>query len=313
MGLPLHLPQRIAQGGRVFEFIAFRVRGQVAIYRGVDAYLRIGPEAEVRRQLAAQTKLQSLGTPAPQVLDQGRMSTFYYYIESSLGNTSLGTEFERTASKGLTASNATFDTMLKLVGALTNAQIQTLKPANARAPRLRPLKIDRLLGEAPWLRSAVNATIRRAFARLAAVPLCVCHGDFNPYNMFSDGVVDFEHSFNGWLGYDAVYNLVHSQLFPISAVGVQPSRTYSFTTEQVDRYIQLADSLCQAHHIMPLSDRLDDLAALRCLKSAANTVRTGAPFASLQRWRRAELPRLLDIYLNGGDVLAVLYRDRGIA
>lgn len=71
------------------------------------------------------------------------------------------------------------------------------------------------------------------------LPHCWNHGDHNPYNIFSDGVIDLEDWFYGTMWYDTITALTQNYWFPRN--NWEPgelTRQHEFTWEQIQYFLE---------------------------------------------------------------------------
>ena len=82
------------------------------------------------------------------------------------------------------------------------------------------------------------------------IPFVLSHGDFNAFNILPHGVVDFEHPFEGPLGFDLVTIFTTPDWFPSSG-DYEFSNTYRYTAEQKERIWNILPEL--KRYEVPLS------------------------------------------------------------
>jgi hypothetical protein len=107
-----------------------------------------------------------------------------------------------------------------------------------------------LLKELPEDRGLILACWEKIKTELKDIPFTLCHGDFNAFNILPDGVVDFEHPFEGPLGFDLVTIFTTPDWFPKSG-GYEFSNTYGYTEEQKERIWNILPEL--KRYEVPLS------------------------------------------------------------
>jgi Ser/Thr protein kinase RdoA (MazF antagonist) len=63
-------------------------------------------------------------------------------------------------------------------------------------------------------KSLIDDCIKKIESITKTLPIVWNHGDHNPYNIFTDGLIDLEDSFDGPLGYDTITALTQNFRFP---------------------------------------------------------------------------------------------------
>ncbi|AKH33096.1 hypothetical protein XF24_00772 [candidate division SR1 bacterium Aalborg_AAW-1] len=124
----------------------------------------------------------------------------------------------------------------------------------------------------------------------ATLPVVRNHGDHNPYNIFTDGLIDLEDSFDGPLGYDTITALTQNYWFPTQ--GGELNQQHAFTEGQINRYLKY----CSRKEIDFMDN--DIFAALFIMRGIFATVKT-VNFPGLYQFRYKKLLQTITEYLNG--------------
>ena len=124
----------------------------------------------------------------------------------------------------------------------------------------------------------------------ATLPVVRNHGDHNPYNIFTDGLIDLEDSFDGPLWYDTITALTQNYWFPTQ--GGELNQQHAFTEGQINRYLKY----CSRKEIDFMDN--DIFAALFIMRWIFATVKT-VNFPWLYQFRYKKLLQTITEYLNG--------------
>lgn len=223
--------------------------------------------------------------PIPKLLDSGKVGYRYYFLERSLGEVPLGDLFAADWKAHGEISESHFLELLKVAESFGNAQIETRTDGNKRELS-SGIYLEVLCDELPEHAQKVRARFDAVFERLAQFPYVLSHGDFNPRNLFSEGAIDLEHSFQAPFGYDLVTALVHIELHPEKG-DYEFFAKYRYSDEQKKRYLASLDKIAARFQLPPISTYADDFAFLRAIWS---TVRM-YEWPKLQKWRYEYLVR----------------------
>jgi|SoiMetStandDraft_5_1073268.scaffolds.fasta_scaffold127677_2 hypothetical protein len=121
--------RRLTIAGQTFERVCVRRTG-VAVYRGDQTYLRIGPE--LAAELDLHKAMLSFGFPVAGILGEGMHEGFAYFIEESLGPQTLGDRFEEELDARGGITDEGFAEFMDVVERQTWAQLSMPpRPASA--------------------------------------------------------------------------------------------------------------------------------------------------------------------------------------
>ena len=201
-------------GSNEFSFVKKRAYGSVSIYKGKGSYLKIGSAEHIGNELRLHNRLVSLGFPVSRVIAEGELHGQRYYIESSLGEEHLGTLFTRDYKAQKEISEPHFRTFIELSEHFCRAQLSTAHPGSVGTEFYNAINMNYVAEERPDIEADLKLAFERMKKRLSLFPLVLTHNDLNPFNFLPNGIIDFEHAFEGPAGYDVSYNIYTIYLFP---------------------------------------------------------------------------------------------------
>lgn len=185
-----------------------------AVYRGPDAYLRIGLSAVIEHEIAIHRHLLTQGFPVAPLLQTGMQDGQPFFIEAALGAVVWGDILEAETHEQGTVGASSFAKLLALILRWTEVQLQNPAPAATCADLVATVRltdVERLLPEHALL---THQVFKRAQQRLAIFPTVLMHGDFHPYNLCPGGVIDLEFVHWSVAGYDATTSLFADDFLP---------------------------------------------------------------------------------------------------
>src|SRR3989344_4358720 len=161
-------------------------RSGIGIYRSEHAYLRIGPPDAIQLQREMHVHLEERGFPVPKMLSSGVHAGFSYFTEESLGERRFLDLFANDFSQTGVVSERRFAEFITICERIFASAIH----------------VDLLTAELPSHEVAIREQFARRFKNVSVYPSRVMHGDFNPSNTYPRGVIDFEDTSSGPVGYD---------------------------------------------------------------------------------------------------------------
>ncbi len=242
-------------------------------------YLRIGEPHIIKKHLDAHSLMEKAGFPVPKLLVTGEHEGQSYFTESAIGEVRLGdafaTDFDWNA-----ITPKRFEELITIVRKYAEAQLKAPKPqANLRG--FKPaIHVRTLCRELPEYALHIEARFKEITERLSVFPTVLSHGDFNPQNLFANGIIDLEHAFQGPWGYDIATALVHINQFPDSKDYEYFAR-YRFSDAQKSEYLRVFDALALENSLPKISDYLHDFEFCRAVWSSVRM----AEHPKLQKWR----------------------------
>jgi aminoglycoside phosphotransferase (APT) family kinase protein len=271
--------------GESFKHIVSREL--VSIYRGQDAYLRIGPEDVLRKEMEAHRRLHDLGFPVPPLIRDGEHKGLFYYIEMTVGET-FGDIFDHEAGTHSNVREESFDAFLSIVIRYAQSQLQnqsSIEPTEAFRHMLRVNQVMEIFPELAW---ASERAFGRIMDRLAVFPAVLTHGDFHAFNVCERGVIDFESVAPGFAGYDVTVAIMLPGMFPPA------DDEFSYSTQQIERYLTAIDTVYQAYGLPNPSAYTYDYLVARLMWLVAGRKRPPA----LLDWLDTSYREMLTSYLR---------------
>jgi hypothetical protein len=227
--------------GKSFSLVK-RQRSGASVYRNKSEYLRIGPTAVVERILAEHTRMESLGFPVPRLIVEGKEAGERYFIEASLGEKRFLELFEEDIRATGRISDTTFDSFLHIVGVYLHAQLASPdRPRDVQA-FARSTHLDFMRDELPQHAVRIQETFDANLRALDHFSFKLMHGDLGPANMYPRGIIDFEDTASGPVGFDIASALMVSEWFPREGDYEYYERAH-FTPEQLKAYCTYVDNI----------------------------------------------------------------------
>lgn len=243
--------------GKAFDLVVVQRGGTTAVYKSGDEILRIGNREKIAKDLALHKKMEALGFPVTRLIGEGEHEGLGYFIEASLGDRHLGNRFAEEVREIGVIRDATFQSLLRIVDRFGRAQLKSIVPAKDFEEFTRGIHLDILCQELPHYSEAIRSRFRQCIERFSPFPFVITHGDFNPNNLYAEGVIDLEDSFYGPFGFDLMTALVHINYFPDSPEYEYTAR-YRFTPAQSREYLAAIDLIATDAHLPRLSEIKDD-------------------------------------------------------
>lgn len=291
--------------GQNYRLIRQREYMPVAIYEGADTFLRIGRPDLIEKELALHKMLLAHNFPVAQILKEGSHEEQAYYIEQSLGKEHLGEMFWQDYENTGLVSDQKFDILLELSTKFAEAQLSTVQPDKSREDFNKGVHFHLMAEELPHLESALQQAFVKLKDRLVDVPNVLTHGDFNPFNFCTKGVIDFGNVFYGPAGYDLVSVIYHTYFFPKDR-SYEMYRMHQFTEQQTEKFFAVMDKMYKANGLEPVSKFIPDFALCRLTFAAARMEK----YPKIQRWRCQKLEQVLPLYLNGDPIMEAITEDK---
>ena len=115
-----------------FQLYKNRILDRGKIYRNLEGtlYLRIGPEEMIKEESSFVRRLHELGFPVPEVQDEGIYKGLGFYIESSVGNVSLGELFQEEYKRTGEVHSRNFNTYCEMMSRFLSIQLESIEDVN---------------------------------------------------------------------------------------------------------------------------------------------------------------------------------------
>ncbi len=276
--------------GMSYSIIKERRNG-TRIYSSQDknSYLRIGPDIEIQEELRFHRQLIEQGYPVPKILEDGLGSDGErYYIESSAGTENFGMLFQEDCKDGEEIREETFQSFFKIVKRYIEAQSKEKSSQKNWESVFLATHFDLLITELPDKEEMIMSLWEKVKIDLANTAFVLCHGDFNAHNIMSQGVIDFETTFEGPQGYDLVSATASIHWFPREGDS-EIFGKYFFTQDQIERLIAL---------LPDVKKQFDALFILRSVWAVVNMDK----FPKLQTWRYKKFEEVTKHYMRGDSI-----------
>ena len=141
------------------------------------------------------------------------------------------------------------------------------------------MHVDWLIEELPDLKEKILKRLEACKERLKNIPFVFSHGDFNPYNLFPAGVIDFEDGFYAPIGFDSLGLMVYPEYFPTKdIVELELNGRYKYSDEQKEKYLSTMDTILLENNFPSVGEIFEEI---RFLKSIWLAVR-------MHRWPKMQ-------------------------
>ncbi len=240
--------------------------GISAIYLSEDKskILRIGEKTKIEKDLTNHKKLLSQGYPVSEILEEGIVGEFSYFIEKSLGEKLFGEIFADDYEKQGNISDDNFDLLIEESKKLLTAHINDSVLENRFAETVTGLHVDWLTDELPELKEKILKRLELVQEKLKVFPFVFSHGDYNPYNIFPDGVIDFEDGFYAPIIFDVYGLFVYPIHFPLKKdIELEINGRYRYTETQRIKYFTEMDKILLEHGFPKGSDFFEEIKFLK--------------------------------------------------
>lgn len=248
---------QIIINNKVYNHVDTQRGGVSAIYKDDLNYLRIGEPEKIKKDLAFHKKMQSFNFPVPKILDEGIIDDMFYFIEESLGEEHFGSIFKKEVEEFGQIQDKTFEQFINILVLFAEAQLKTSTSSKDWDSFTDGIHLDVIYNELPSQKEKISIAYKKVEERLSIFPFAIIHGDLTPFNVYPSGIIDFENSFMGPVGYDLGAVIEHLNWFPESK-DFEYHRLYNFSPEQKKRLSDKIDSIYTKNGLPKLSDYLVD-------------------------------------------------------
>jgi hypothetical protein len=286
------LPDRIEVRGRWFDLVCVR-RSEVGVYRGEDAYLRIGPATVP--EVALQRRLLADGFPVAEILEVGDHAGSPYFIEASLGPDTWGDVHQGRIEAGHRVSDEEFWELGEVMLQWAGAQLHGVRRPWQSRDFAGFLGVTRAVDNVPALAAPMSAAFERVATVLRDLPGAWQHDDLHAFNACRGGVIDLEGV--GWAvaGYDVATAVLEPSLAEARWEDDLLSLAW-FTEDQVGDYLQRLDEEFLRASAPPPSTLIDAYLVGRAISTCSRIPRDEAVWTR----RQDTLERLLTSFLEAG-------------
>ena len=300
-------PSVVKIEGEVFTRVKDRRHGTSIFVdvRGLK-YLRIGQRMQVDKELILHKRLLHYGFPVASILTEGSFGEWRYWIEESLGKITFGELFDTEMVHTGQISEESFNTFLSIILRFHVAQESTIDCAQIDSEVLaKNIGLYNLMNDLPLEREKIGKTWEKILFCLKSVPICFTHGDFLPNNLLERGVIDFEDSFLGPIGYDILNPITTPYWFPREPVQGRKRLSW-FSESQLERYLKAVDMYTFQDHVWRIENFFDPLFLLKAIWWTSGNGRS----APLLLWRSRRLLMLMDRYLHDTSLFSYWWEQK---
>ena len=278
----INIPDKQIEIGDVtFHFIKTQREGKSHIYKSEDKtkILRIGEKEKIEEDLRKHQTLLEQGYPVAKVLDVGELGNDKYFIEECLGDKLFGEILKSDFEMYGRVMDESFQLMIDGSSKMLRVQIANSSSVQNWDELLTGVHVDWLIEELPEIKESVLKRIELCKKRLTNIPFVFSHGDYNAYNLFPKGVIDFEDGFYAPVGFDCLGLMVYPEYFPTKDVAeLEINGGYKFSDEQRQKYFNAMNSILIENGLPGAEEIYEEI---RFLKSIWLTVK-------MHRWPKMQ-------------------------
>lgn len=253
----MEFAEEIDLKGRAYQLVKIQRGGVSAIYKGDLGFLRIGSKEKISKDLSSHKKMQEYGFPVAKIVEEGIDKDLYYFIEESFGDKCFGLLFREEFKRDGVISDKTFDKFISICVQFTEAQFKSIIKEEKWEEFGVGVHLDLVSEELPDEKEKILKRWESMKANLKVFPFVVSHGDFTPFNIFPDGIIDLENSFYAPIGFDVGAIIEHLNWFPLSH-DYEIHRLYKFTDKQREKFCDAIDAIYIKNNLPGISGFLSD-------------------------------------------------------
>lgn len=284
----MEFKSQIIINGATFNWVKTQRDGLTAIYTDNSTFLRIGSPEKIKKDLSVHKKLEEYNFPVAKLLDEGQIGEMSYFTETSLGSEHFGTLFKEEFNEHGQITDETFNKFLVVCGKFVDSQLKTATTQKDWDGFRTAIHLDLICAELPEYKEKILNAYKIVEKRLSVLPFVITHGDFTPFNILPEGIIDTENVFSGPAGYDIGGILAIPNWFPDSTE-YELHQVYKLTPEQKQKFLEMVDSIYVNNSLPKISDFLEEFNFTRGMWFAARMSR----FPKLQEFRYALLKSLV--------------------
>lgn len=292
--------------GDTWNYVKERLSTNVRVYKSLDGskYLRIGETRSIKSEVTYIKKIYGLEFPVPKVLEQGEVSGYSYYIESSVGETPFGDKFREECTSQGRVSQDSLESFCEVVCAFLRAQIKS-SSLNMQVDLRKDIMLSNVLQENPCLDiSQVESCIKKIESRLSGLPKNFSHGDLTPRNVSEKGVIDFEFCSIAPIGFDVLTAPLIERFWGFSANDKKTHEEFYLDKKQVSYYFHKVEKEAELHGIRGFLQFTDDFILLKAIWSLAHEKSQAEQSGDTTKWgfRKKVLVYCMECYLIGESI-----------
>ncbi len=269
----------------------------MGVYRGDGAYLRIGPG--LAAELATHRQMARRGFPVAAILEHGYRGRLPYYVEQSLGASTLGDIFDAEVDTAGSVSDESFERFTEVIAHHARAQVRMATARWSVGAFAEFIGVARAAALHPDVAGDLRDAFEDVIRRLQQFPGTLLHGDLHSDNTCVGGVIDLEGAGRGVIGYDVVAAVFVPAMAEAVPEGGAPPYA-GLSSAQLSRYLSRLDDIFGACGSGPVSDELEALLLCRAISMCSRRHRDPAIWPIRTRL----LSTTLDTVRRGGSLAA---------
>lgn len=262
-------PSRFEVENQEFTLVKIQRDGITAIYKGNNLFLRVGDTERILKDLQIHREMLELGFPVAEIVSDGFIDDYRYFIETSLGDDNFSAIFTQEVSEIGKISEENFGDFLNIAKKLGQSQLKTMSSERDFIKFSKDIHLAMLLEELPEYAEKIKTRFEKAVSSLSRLPFVLTHGDFNPFNTHRKGIIDLENASYAPFGYDIISGVGTTDYFPFSkdhqSKDFEFVTGYIFSQKQKDVYFEIFDLLSLEFNLPKISKFREDLMFTRAI------------------------------------------------
>jgi len=273
----------------------------IKIYSNNKTVIRIGCKENIYRIVKNHKLLIKFGYPVSKLIEYGKLEdNLYFHKEKYFGDHHFGQIFrndQKSIDRKISILN--FNKFIRTSKKYALVQQKNLVTFNFKK-FLNEVKFDKI--ESFSLNKELNLRVMKKirsdfFGYKAVISLC----DFDPYNIFPKGIIDFEDIFFAPIGFDLIRNITSFSYFPRHGCEIEAIRGYELSNTNIRRYISILEKTTKIN----LKKIMNATIVLSILLYAQNM----KYLKKLTKHRKILIPKILERYVDGKDILNFLINE----
>jgi hypothetical protein len=297
-----------------FIYLKERLMGG-SLYSSEDRslYLRVNNEPDIQSELNITNELFSRGFPVPKIVTSGKLEDGRsYLIETSIGDKVFLDIFAEETQRSGHASDESFDRLIHLMKKYCSIQFNPKNYVKSSKNELEiMMNLENVLRNNPpslEMKESFTEAYKKASERILSLPWGYVQADLNVFNILPEGIIDFELSRFGPVGYDVITNVYFSKMWPKNRI------MYRFTNDQIMRYVSEIDKVANEYNLPRMSEYVDDFLVIKNIwGTGKDKVSEENPDSDKDfwRWRINVRDWCICQYLNGEKIDTDLFEEVG--
>ncbi len=291
--------------GKRFIYIKDRLAGgSVFVSQDRSEYLRTSTKEEIEGEVNLTKDLYNRKFPVPLILKTGILENgINYYIEKSIGDRVFGDIFKEETRSFNYVNDESFNMFIEIIKKYCEVQFnkKNFVPHNINSLD-EVISISNVMknNEPSYkIKESFIRAYEKAKQRVMSLPWGYIQPDLNAFNILPNGIIDFELSGFGPVGYDVLTNIYFNRMWPSEKIA------YIFTDNQIIKYIKEVDKIAIKKGLPLISQYIDDFLVLKTIWGTAKDKESeNNPQSNLDFWNWRVKIRDWSIhqYLNGKNI-----------